>query len=118
MKHRNAAALALSLLLAGAAWSASKSIALPPDLAQLKPSPLPGYQKAQANCVACHSAEYMLYQPATAPRSYWEAMVKRMQSVFKAPIADADMPVIVDYLVKTYGAEQPGSATGAQGPAK
>ena len=120
MKNRNAAVLALCFLLAGAAWSTSKSIALPPDTAQLKPSTLPGYQKAQANCVACHSAEYMLYQPASAPRGYWEAMVKRMQSVFKAPIADADMPAIVDYLVKTYGAEQPSSAMGAgpQGPAK
>jgi hypothetical protein len=48
----------------------------------------------------------MQYQPPTAPRGYWEAMVKRMQVVFKAPIADADMPEIVDYLVKTYGNEQ------------
>ena len=49
----------------------------------------------------------MLYQPPTAPRAYWDAMVKRMKAVFKAPIDDADMPVIVDYLVKTYGNEQP-----------
>jgi hypothetical protein len=34
-------------------------------------------------------------------------MVKRMKAVFKAPIADEDIPVLVDYLVKTYGAEQP-----------
>ena len=27
-------------------------------------------------------------------------------AVFKAPIADEDMPAIVDYLVKTYGNEQ------------
>ena len=73
----------------------------------MKTSTLPGYAKAQANCVACHSAEYMLYQPATAPRGYWENMVKRMKTVFKAPIADEDMPAIVDYLVKTYGADQP-----------
>ena len=66
-----------------------------------------GYAKAQANCVACPSAEYMLFQPATAPRPYWDAMVKRMKAVFKAPIADADMPAIVDYLAKTYGNEQP-----------
>jgi hypothetical protein len=33
-------------------------------------------------------------------------MVKRMKGVFKAPIADADMPAIVDYLVKTCGNEQ------------
>ena len=68
---------------------------------------MPGYAKAQANCVACHSAEYMQYQPATAPRPYWDAMVKRMKVVFKAPIDDADMPAIVDYLAKTYGNEQP-----------
>ena len=79
---------------------------LPPDGVQLKASPLPGYAKAQASCVACHSAEYMLYQPPTAPRPYWDNMVKRMKTVFKAPIEDADMPVIVDYLVKTYGNEQ------------
>ena len=57
--------------------------------------------------MACHSAEYMQYQPATAPRPYWDAMVKRMKVVFKAPIDDADMPAIVDYLAKTYGNEQP-----------
>jgi sulfite dehydrogenase (cytochrome) subunit B len=34
-------------------------------------------------------------------------MVKRMKTVFKAPIDDADIPVIVDYLAKTYGNEQP-----------
>src|SRR6188472_4416027 len=85
---------------------AQKSITLPPDGVQLTPSTLPGYSKAQANCLACHSAEYMLYQPPTAARAYWEAMVKRMKAVFNAPIDDADVPAIVDYLVKTYGNEQ------------
>ena len=92
---------------AGAALAASKTITLPPDSMQMKPSELPGYAKAQANCVACHSAEYMQYQPPTAPRAYWDAMVKRMKAVFKAPLNDADMPDIVDYLAKTYGNEQP-----------
>ena len=98
-------AVALSLSMNAAA--AVKTIQLPPDGVQLKPSTLPGYAKAQANCVACHSAEYLLYQPPTAPRTYWDAMVKRMKAVFKAPIDDADMPLIVDYLAKTYGNEQP-----------
>ncbi|MEP6656115.1 MAG: hypothetical protein ABJC33_02710 [Betaproteobacteria bacterium] len=57
--------------------------------------------------MACHSAEYMRYQPPTAPRPSWVAMVTRMKVVFKAPIDDADMPEIVDYLAKTYGNEQP-----------
>ena len=92
---------ATNLALAG-----SKSIDLPPDGVQLKPSTLPGYAKAQAICTACHSAEYLQYQPASAPRAYWDAMAKRMKLVFKAPVADDDIPLIVDYLAKTYGNEQ------------
>jgi len=85
----------------------AKDITLPPDGVQLTPSPLPGYAKAQASCAMCHSAEYMRYQPPNAARPYWDAMVHRMKAVFKAPIADEDMPEIVDYLAKTYGNEQP-----------
>ncbi len=100
--------LITAALLAGSALAhaGSKSIDLPPDGVQLKPSSLPGYAKAQAICAACHSAEYMQYQPPTAARPYWEAMVKRMKTVFKAPVDDADIPLIVDYLAKTYGNEQ------------
>jgi mono/diheme cytochrome c family protein len=99
-------ALVAVAAFATSAFAVTKIIQLPPDAEQLRASPLPGYAKAQANCVACHSAEYMVYQPATAPRGYWENMVKRMKTVFKAPIADEDIPVLVDYLAKTYGAEQ------------
>ena len=98
---------AMALGLASAAMAAPKTIDLPPDGVQMTPSVLPGYAKAQASCVVCHSAEYMLYQPPTAARPYWDSMVKRMKVVFKAPIDDADMPEIIDYLVKTYGNEQP-----------
>jgi len=101
------AGLLCAALATGAAQATVKTIVLPADAVQLKPSSLPGYAKAQAQCVACHSAEYMLYQPATAPRPYWEAMVKRMKAVFKAPVNDVDMPEIVDYLARTYGSEQP-----------
>ncbi len=99
--------LVAALAFAGSASPVTKVIQIPADTVQLTPSALPGYAKAQVNCVACHSAEYMVYQPPTAPRAYWQNMVTRMKAVFKAPIADEDMPVIVDYLVKTYGAEQP-----------
>lgn len=94
------------LAVSALAHAGSKSMVLPPDGVQLKPSSLPGYSKAQASCVACHSAEYMQYQPPTAARPYWEAMVKRMKTVFKAPIDDADIPLIVDYLAQNYGSEQ------------
>lgn len=105
-----AVALALATCVAAApATAAPKTIEMLPDQMQLTPSPLPGYEKARAQCVACHSAEYMAYQPPTAARPYWEAMVKRMKAVFKAPVEDADMPDIVDYLVKTYGNERSGN---------
>jgi hypothetical protein len=112
MKMKNAVlrtllACAISAGVATSAGAVTKTIELPPDGTQLKASPLPGYAKAQAQCVACHSAEYMLYQPPNAPRGYWDNMVKRMKNVFKAPVQEADMPDIVDYLVKTYGNERP-----------
>ena len=104
MKHT------LSLIACGlfalASAAGAKDLKLPPDSVQLTPSPLPGYAKAQANCTMCHSAEYMLYQPPSAARPYWDAMVHRMKTVFKAPIADEDMPEIVDYLAATYGKQQ------------
>jgi len=111
-KHRTRGLLSVAVLLGaavalGPARAVTKTIELPPDGVQLKPSELPGYAKARNDCVACHSAEYMRYQPPTAPRAYWDAMVKRMKVVFKAPIPDEDMPAIVDYLAKTYGDEQP-----------
>jgi hypothetical protein len=100
------AILMATSLSIGVASASTKTIQLPPDAIQLKPSSLPGFSKAQGNCVSCHSAEYMWYQPPNAARPYWDNMVKRMKAVFKAPIDDADIPVIVDYMVKTYGNEQ------------
>lgn len=91
----------------GSVQARTKTIELPADGVMLKPSTLPGYEKALTNCVACHSAEYMQYQPPTAARPYWENMVKRMKQVFKAPIEESDIPTIVEYLVKVYGNEKP-----------
>jgi cytochrome c5 len=112
MRHRNwLAAAFVAAVIAEPAEAAPKSITLPADGAQLATSGLPGYAIARARCVACHSAEYMLYQPSSAPRAYWDATVKRMKAIFNAPIDDADMPALVDYLVKTYGNEQTTSSS-------
>jgi len=102
-QHFRSLAIAAAFAASLGAVAAPKTIVLPPDGAQLRPSPLPGYAKAQASCVACHSAEYMLYQPPNAGRPYWDAMTKRMRAVFKAPLNDSDIPDIVDYLTATYG---------------
>lgn len=99
-------AVAAIALVGPIARAAEKTMTLPADGLQLEPSALPGYAKAKAECGECHSAEYMAYQPPSAPRTYWDAMVTRMKAVFKAPIEDSDQPLIVDYLVKTYGNER------------
>jgi mono/diheme cytochrome c family protein len=51
------------------------------------------------NCLACHSADMALNQP-TLSRAAWQAEVRKMINIYKAPIDEADVPLIVDYLAK------------------
>lgn len=92
-------------LLAGCSIAGALEIKLPEEKTRLLESPLPGYALAQAHCYTCHSTEYMRYQPVSA-RPYWQATVTKMQKTFGAPIPDAAVAPIVEYLVKTYGAER------------
>ncbi|WP_426438747.1 hypothetical protein [Bradyrhizobium genosp. P] len=67
----------------------------------------PGGAAADAinnNCLACHSADMVLNQPAL-PKATWEAEVHKMISAYKAPVGEADVPAIVDYLASTKGAK-------------
>jgi cytochrome c5 len=50
------------------------------------------------NCLACHSAGMVLTQPRLSSAA-WQAEVEKMRDTYKAPIAAADIPAIVDYLV-------------------
>lgn len=66
----------------------------------------PGGAEADAinnNCLACHSTEMVLTQPAF-PKPVWEAEVRKMINVYKAPIVEADVAAIVAYLAKTTAA--------------
>jgi len=66
----------------------------------------PGGAAADAisnNCLACHSADMVLNQPAL-PKAAWEAEVHKMINDYRAPIDEADVPAIVDYLANTKGA--------------
>lgn len=93
----------LALGLAGRAGALE--IQLPAESARLIESPLPGYALATSLCYTCHSVDYFKMQP-TSPRAYWQATVTKMQKTFAAPVPDEAIPPIVDYLVKTYGAEK------------
>ena len=85
--------------------SASSAIAepmvyqLPPESAELKPAP--GVESA-AVCTACHSADYISMQPSGKGKAFWEAEVQKMIKVYKAPIGEDDVAVIVNYLAATY----------------
>lgn len=98
-------ALVAAALLGAAGASSALDITLPPETAAFRPSDMPGYALVQRNCVACHAAQYASSQPPASPRSYWDATVKKMKSTFGAQFPDEDIPAMVDYLSKTYGAE-------------
>ena len=89
--------------------AAQRTITLPRETAAYVVSDLPGYQLVQRNCVGCHSADYAAMQPPASARAYWDATVKKMKKPFGAQFPDEDIAAMVDYLVKTYGAERPNS---------
>jgi sulfite dehydrogenase len=104
---RLAALFAASAALTTIAPSAAqRTFTLPAETVVYKESSLPGYQLVQRNCIGCHSAHYAQMQPPTLARTYWENTVKRMKKPFGAQFPDEDVAAMVDYLVKTYGAEQ------------
>ena len=100
----------LNYLVLAIVWSAAagaqQAITLPPETATFRKSDLSGYELVQRNCVTCHSAQYVLTQPPSSARAYWDATVKKMKKPFGAQFADEDVAPMVDYLVKTYGAER------------
>ena len=70
----------------------------------------PGGSEADAinnNCLACHSADMVLNQPAF-PKATWEAEVRKMVDTYKAPIDEADVALIVAYLAKRKGIDTRG----------
>ena len=62
-----------------------------------------GRELVQANCVACHSLDYIQMNSPFLDRKGWEGSVNKMIKVMGAPIAEADARAIVDYLQQHYG---------------
>lgn len=99
---RAAAALVLLALALVACDSAPKvafadaSITLPDDPLDLPEGP--GRDAVLENCTACHSPSTMLQQPKVS-REKWESIVGKMRTLYKAPVDEAAVPAIVDYMV-------------------
>ena len=93
--------LAISNAMRGAEKT-EKSIHLPDDnaLATLKAGP--GVEVVRMNCAICHSTDYIVRQPRSDAKQ-WGGEVKKMVTVFGAPLSDSDAKVITDYLSMAYG---------------
>jgi hypothetical protein len=65
-------------------------------------SPGPNADAINNNCLACHSTDMVLNQPAL-PQATWDTEVHKMITAYRAPVDEADVGAIVDYLVKTKG---------------
>ena len=93
---------AIAALGAGAATAAPLNYAVPEETAAFKPGP--NLDVVQNNCTACHSADYISTQPRGEKfkRDFWQAEVAKMIKVYGAPIDEADVGKIVDYLASTY----------------
>lgn len=78
------------------------SYKLPEETAAFKPGP--NLEVVQNNCTACHSADYIKTQPQGPKfkKDFWQAEVTKMIKVYGAPIEEADVGKIVDYLAATY----------------
>ena len=85
-----------------AAYAAPIGYKLPEEAAAFKSGA--GLEVVQGNCTACHSADYIKTQPRGEKfkKDFWAAEVTKMIKVYGAPIDDADVGKIVDYLAATY----------------
>jgi len=96
--------LAISLAFAAvvsSAFAAPINYKTPDEVAAFKPGP--NLEVVQGNCSACHSADYVNTQPPMKDKKdFWQAEVTKMIKVYGAPIDDADVGKIVDYLATTY----------------
>jgi len=85
------------LLLAAAATAASAG----EDAIKLKDGP--GKEALEANCVGCHSLDYVPMNSPFLDEKGWKAEVTKMAKAYGAPLNEADVPAIIAYLTANYG---------------
>jgi mono/diheme cytochrome c family protein len=80
---------------------AAMSAAADERAVQLKQAP--GVDKIVRNCAGCHSLDYVpMNSPFLSPAG-WDAEVAKTINAFGAPIDQADVKIIADYLKSNYG---------------
>ena len=64
----------------------------------------PGRDAVEKYCGICHSLDYLTINSPILDRQGWTSEVNKMINVFGAPINPYETAIIIDYLVKNYGA--------------
>jgi hypothetical protein len=64
---------------------------------------VPGLDKVEGNCAACHSLDYIKMNSPFLNAAGWDAEVTKMIKSFGAPIPDDEAKTIADYLKANYG---------------
>jgi cytochrome c5 len=104
------AACAAALLLAQPAL-AKKAARMPASLQSLSVEmpknddifpDRPGAETLDRNCLACHSSEIVMNQPAL-PKAVWQAEIDKMRTAYNAKIDPEDIDAIVTYLTNING---------------
>ena len=93
---------AMTVVGFGPLLAAPTSYKVPEETAAFKPGA--NLDVVRNNCTACHSADYINTQPRGPKfkKDFWQAEVTKMIKVYGAPIDEADIGKIVDYLAQTY----------------
>ena len=78
------------------------TIKLPPETATFKDAP--GVTALSAQCLTCHSAEYVAMQPPLSLK-VWTAEVTKMQQKYGAQFSTNEIAPIAYYLAVNYGSE-------------
>lgn len=92
------------LLLTACAAIAADEWKLPDEKSTYQEGP--GADLVKANCLMCHSSEYITTQPRFT-RDQWKASVTKMQAKFGAPVAPESVEPLLDYLTANYGKPAP-----------
>jgi mono/diheme cytochrome c family protein len=110
MKNRRRIIVLAGILgLATAAVAQQRSIQLPADNPASRLNSGPGEVLTSRSCSLCHSLDYIVLQPRLNS-TQWEAEVRKMITVYGAPINDVDAKAISEYLAANYGS--PAAASG------
>ncbi|WP_295848662.1 cytochrome c [Tardiphaga sp.] len=96
------AAVTIALSGIGTVGARPFNYQVPDEAAELKPGK--NLEAVQNNCTACHSPDYFKTRPRgpACKTGFWQAEVTKMIKVQGAPIDDADVEKIIQYLSENY----------------